>query len=618
MKLTTTLLIAAAFGIGGCAVQPRPVADVADQDTATSSKAEQNPLVVEVASFAGQRPAGLVVSSTGRVFVSFPWADGQPTMAVGELRRNGEASPYPNKTWNHWDGQPGPSALRAIVCAQALTLTKEADGEYLWVLDSGSPGRRGVVTAGPKLFKIALADDSIAQVYYFDHVRDFAPDSLLSEVRVDPTHRTAYISDATRGGVYVVDLKQRQTRAALFGHPSTQPDPQVQLDRSTADRLGVVGLELSDDGQHLIYHAIAGRTLYRVPTEALRDPTAGPEELADLVEVLGETGSAMGGLTLNRQTGELYMAALEHDAVFVRNPDGAVRKLVGDARLHQPDSIAVGGDDYLYMTARAAGDHAQRSGYVLKVSLSHLAQAALAEAEAARAREAWTEAERAAASARAEVDAAREAAATESAIAEAAMHRVARLSQRVSERQFARAKAEQDVADRFEIQEATAARARVDADAAAARAEVAQAAAESAIEAARIAAARAEAAHAASEQAKQAAAWAERSDSQARVAAESHRRALASAARAWSQAEELRATANRLQAMAEAQQAKAHAAAEAWQDQLTQAQPALAAAARARQLAEAAERSLMQARLAEVRTATPAAEPVEVADVPTN
>ena len=162
-------------------------------------------LVVEVAAFDGKQPAGIAVSQTGRVFVTFPWWNDRPEASVAELLPDGTLAAFPSTYWNDWDGKSGPSALRGFVCAQAMYVD---NNDFLWILDAGNPGVDGrVVTAGPKLFKIDLSDDSIAQVFYFDHKRDFTRTSYLSDFRVDSDRQTAYITDSTRGTIYVVDLK---------------------------------------------------------------------------------------------------------------------------------------------------------------------------------------------------------------------------------------------------------------------------------------------------------------------------------------------------------------------------------------------------------------------------
>lgn len=639
--IKSSILVFTLVGLGltGCVATSNLSADAAgDLSSApgikVSAQPELNQLVVELARFDTHSPSGLAVSSTGRVFVTFPWLDHQPSPAVGELLPTGETVAYPNLTWNQWDAEPGPSALRAIVSAQALTLSQEDGREYLWVLDSGNPRQRGVIVAGPKLFKIDLADDSVAQVFYFDHERDIAPDSALSDLRVDPKQNVAYLSDAQLGGIYVVDLKQRQTRAVLVDHESTRPEPGVALlagERKDISkiRLGVAGLELSADGEYLYYHALVGRTLYRVPTSVLIDEDAGAQAAADAVENLGTTGSAMDGLKFNHATGELYMAALEHNAVFVRRATGDIETIVADSRLRWPDSLALANDGYLYLTASAR--HLKRPfvkrhqrdepGYVLKVSLEYLEIAALAAREAQEAQRALEESQALAAAANERVQAARQTAEAEARVAQSALREVRAAAEQVTIRQFQVAQSEQAAADQLKVEEQAALKAEQDAQAAAVQAEASDAAAREAEEAARIAALKADEAQQALAAAQDAASTAYQSHAQAHAAEESLEVAVADALAAQALALESRETADRLQGAAEAYQARAQVASDAWAAEKSYAREFNAAAQRAEQLAATAARSWQDAQLAEVRQSeesAPVGERLELADVPTN
>lgn len=637
-KSSILVLTLAGLGLTGCAVTSDRSADANTQTFASGVEVStlngHNQLVVELARFDRHSPAGIAVSSTGRVFVTFPWLDQQPAPAVGELLPTGETVAYPNLTWNQWDAKPGPSALRAIVSAQALTITQDGGREYLWVLDSGNPRQRGVIVAGPKLFKIDLADDSVAQLFYFDHERDFAADSVLSDLRVDPNKQVAYLSDAQRGGIYVVDLKQRQTRVVLVDHESTRPEPGVALpagknNRLSNIRLGVAGLELSADGKSLYYHALVGRTLYRVPTSVLLDEHAGEQAVAAAVENLGTTGSAMDGLKLNHATGELYMAALEHNAVFVRRATGHIETLVADGRLRWPDSLALANDGYLYLTASARHlkkPYASRSqpdapGYVLKVSLDYLETAALAAREAEEAQRAFAESRALAAAARDRVEAARHTAEAEADVAQSALREVSVAAAQVTQRQFELAQAEQAAADQLAAEEQAAQQAAADAQAAAAQAVVSDEAARLAEEAARIALRKAAEAQQAFAAAQDASSTADQSLAAAEAAEQALRVAVARGEAAQALARESRQTADRLQTAAEAYQARAQVAADAWAAENSYAQEFVAAAERAEHLAKMAARSLENAQLAEVRSSEqsiPVAERYELADVPTN
>lgn len=328
----------------------------ATHEPAANFEPEWEKLVVEVAQFPEAQPTGVAVSSNGRVFVNFPYWNSRPDVSVAELDADGVLQPFPSSSWNKWDGRSATSALRSFVSAQALYVDNK---DFLWALDSGSPRQEsGVVIAGPKLFKIDLADNSIVQVFYFDQKRDLKPYSFLSDFRVDADKNVAYITDAGRGGILVYNLKTREARTVLLGHESTQPQEGLVAEVGShpwtsilgkRPSYGVAGVELSKDNQWLYFHALCGRDLYRVPTESLVDETLAAGHLGTKVQHLGSTGSIVDGMWLD-DADNLYLTAIEKDAILVRRPTGEIETFVADERLQWPDSLAMGQDGYLYFT----------------------------------------------------------------------------------------------------------------------------------------------------------------------------------------------------------------------------------------------------------------------------
>ncbi len=386
----------------------------ASHEPAAGFEPEWDKLVVEVAKFPNAQPTGVAVSSTGRVFVNFPYWDNRPAVSVAELDADGKLQPFPSRSWNKWDGRSATSALRSFVSAQALYVDQD---DYLWALDSGSPRKEsGVVIAGPKLFKIDLSDNSIAQVFYFDQKRDLKPHSFLSDFRVDTKKNVAYITDAGRGGILIYNLKSREARTVLLDHESTKPQPGITAEIGShpwvnflgqRPSYGVAGVELSKDKQWLYYHALCGRELYRVPTEALLDQTLTAGRLADSVESLGSTGSIVDGMWLD-DTNNLYLTAIEKDAIFVRRPSGELETFVADERLQWPDSLAMGQDGYLYFTTSMRHlqspyritDVKDQPYFLMKVSVAKVQRAVEAKQDAEYAKQAAEQAKLEAAAAR--------------------------------------------------------------------------------------------------------------------------------------------------------------------------------------------------------------------------
>jgi sugar lactone lactonase YvrE len=382
------------------------LASCATHEPTAGFEPEWEKLVVEVAQFPEAQPTGVAVSSTGRVFVNFPYWNSRPGVSVAELDADGALQPFPSRSWNHWDGRSPASSLRSFVSAQALYVDRD---DYLWALDSGSPRQEsGVVIAGPKLFKIDLADNSIAQVFYFDQKRDLKPYSFLSDFRVDTDKHVAYITDAGRGGILVYNLKTREARTVLLGHESTQPQDGLVAEVGShpwvsvlgkRPSYGVAGVELSKDKQWLYYHALCGRDLFRVPTDALVNETLTAGHLGAKVEHLGSTGSIVDGMWLD-DADNLYLTAVEKDAILVRRPTGDIETFVADERLQWPDSLAMGRDGYLYFTTSMRHlqspyritDVKEQPYYLMKVSVDKVQRAVEAKRDAEFAKQAAAEA----------------------------------------------------------------------------------------------------------------------------------------------------------------------------------------------------------------------------------
>ncbi len=315
------------------------------------------PPLHEVARF--PTPAtGVAVSPGGRVFVCLPRMISRPRQAVVEILPSGEQRPYPDEAWNRWDGSR-PGASRAFVCAQSVHI--DDSGRTLWVLDpaKGGPVSK-VVPGGAKLVAVDLGSDRVVRTIGFDE-RAAPRNSYLNDVRVDAARQVAYLTESGIGALLVTDLASGQTRRRLEGHISTHAEPGfvpvvggkrwtmffgISL-RGHAD-----GLALDRAAGWVYYHALTGRTLYRIPAAALADPTLDEATLAATVETLARTGAA-DGMHID-SAGRLHITAIEQDAVLGYRSDGSLETVVQDSRLRWPDSLEIhegGGRRELFVTA---------------------------------------------------------------------------------------------------------------------------------------------------------------------------------------------------------------------------------------------------------------------------
>jgi sugar lactone lactonase YvrE len=293
---------------------------------------------------------GVAVSKAGRVFVSFPrWTDDVP-MSVAEVLPNGTLRPFPHGPWNTW--KPGDDPKAHFVCVQSVHVDSR---DFLWILDPANPKFAGVVPGGPKLLKVDLRTDEVVQVILFND-RAALPGSYLNDVRIDAGRQFGYVSDSGTGAILVVNLRSGRCRRVLVDHPATKsqdvplriggkvwrrPDgslPQVHVD----------GIALDPVCNWLYFQPLTGRSLYRVLTMHLRRRLLTDEQLGECVQRVGKTGAA-DGLAFDAG-GNLYMSALEHDAIMRWTPDRRLETVIKDPRIVWPDSFAVGADGTVYFT----------------------------------------------------------------------------------------------------------------------------------------------------------------------------------------------------------------------------------------------------------------------------
>ncbi|MCG5469335.1 major royal jelly family protein [Micromonospora sp. LAH09] len=302
---------------------------------------EEDPRLTRV--FDEDRVCTGVTSLRGRVFLSYPSADG-PGVQVVEALPDGRRNPYPDAGWNRADQSPD----GAFVHVNGLRAGP--DGR-LWIVDSGAPqlGARQV-PGGARLVVVDPHGDRVVRVYHLDEA--VHPTSYMDDVRFNGA--IAYLSDAGSPGLIVLDLESGRSRRVLSGHPSTVGEPMVADERALRDpdgaevRLHVDQLEVSPDGRWLYFQPASGG-MSRVDTRWVDDPSVSADELARRVERWCDTPST-GGTAID-VNGTIYLSDVAHRRVLAIAPDRSVRTLVTDARLVWVDAMWLDADARLWMPA---------------------------------------------------------------------------------------------------------------------------------------------------------------------------------------------------------------------------------------------------------------------------
>lgn len=316
--------------------------------------AEEGSGLIEVASFGKNQPIGMAAASNPqRVFVSFPRKE--PYLyGLTEIVK-GERVAFPDKEWNTYDAAKEQSCF---VNVQDLFVDRLDD---LWVLDSAPSGSASIFggNAGEgkfKLVKIDLERNAVERVYDFSDLPKKG--SALNDMCIDHTHKLAYLSDPGLKAIIVMDLESGKSRVVLKGDPATSAAPGfvLHLDgKDVVDGSGkpfvsnVNGIALTKDDRYFYFRAINQKKLYRIETRHLADAALSDQDLSAKVETVAETGVCHGMIADAK--GNVFLTDSANKEIRYVTPAGEVKTLVKDERLLWPDSLGIGSDGFLYLTA---------------------------------------------------------------------------------------------------------------------------------------------------------------------------------------------------------------------------------------------------------------------------
>lgn len=308
---------------------------------------------LEVVAVLRQPPGNVAVTPEGRIVMSqHQWWD--PIHRVVELRPDGSLAPFPNEDWAAApEGEGDEEGLIAV-----LGVRSDPEG-VVWMLDNAR--QDGKLVGTPSLVGWDTRADALRGVIELggDAVVE---ESFLNDLAIDAKRGKIIVSDPAGGddaALIVVDVATGEARRVLQGHESVTPEP-VPLTIDGRVVIGEVGGEMRGSWigvdpvtidpahEYVYYGALNGRTVYRVPAEALADASLSAEELAARVEIYADRPLS-DGETVD-EAGNVYVTDVGRDAIGVASPRG-YRTLFRDAAsLSWPDGFSAGPDDWIYVT----------------------------------------------------------------------------------------------------------------------------------------------------------------------------------------------------------------------------------------------------------------------------
>lgn len=293
---------------------------------------------------------GVKVDRRGRVFASVARILDPRVPATLNLvvTKNGQSVLQPYPTWEANDATR-PEGLRSV-----LGFTIDSHNR-LWALDMGYTG--GEVRAAPGGQKLVVFDlDSgreLRRIALPDAVADPAT-SFLNDIALDERRQVAYISDSgsraeggAAGGIIVLDLRTGAARRVLDRSPLTGDDPDRPLRVNgeqalpgVALKVGINGIVLSPDGQHLYWSITTGDAVYRVESQYLRDGTLRDADIAKRVTGPIRIGGGSDGIAVGRD-GAVYATNVTLNRVQRIDPSSLdVTTVVEGPEWIWPDTMA--------------------------------------------------------------------------------------------------------------------------------------------------------------------------------------------------------------------------------------------------------------------------------------
>ncbi len=337
-----TLALTVGLLAAGCGL------DDAKRNSVTTDKKPLAPSgAIEVVIELDTPPGNVTVAPDGRVFFTFHPA-AKPALHVAEALPDGNFEVFPDDAWQE-PREDGPYFV------SPLSLRADRKGR-LWVLDHGDFGSE---TPSLTAFDIASRE----MVHRVEFPKDVANwGSMLNDFWVDDEREIVYIADTSAydfdPALIVYDIPSKGATRFLEDHPSVKPEDHHMVVQNRYIKVfgmplqvAVDSIALSTDGSTLYFGPMTGSRMYRIDTASLRDPRLDRAELASRVQEHGPKPST-DGITADSE-GNLYLTAIEHDAIWVMRPDGSLQVLAQDPELLSwPDGVHLSPDErYFYVTA---------------------------------------------------------------------------------------------------------------------------------------------------------------------------------------------------------------------------------------------------------------------------